>query len=123
MPAKLEPGILYVAEEFGAAAHLCACGCGVVVRTPLDETEWSLKETTEGPSLDPSVGNWQEACQSHYWIDRGRVIWERRWTTEEIEAGRRGEQARRSEYFKAFERKQSGRVRKVWNRLKSLLGL
>ncbi len=29
MPKVLEPGILYVSEEFGAAAHLCACGCGV----------------------------------------------------------------------------------------------
>ena len=42
MPSRLEPGILYVAEQFKAAAHLCACGCGSVVRTPLNR--WTLVE-------------------------------------------------------------------------------
>ena len=28
MPKELQPGILYVSEEFLTAAHLCACGCG-----------------------------------------------------------------------------------------------
>jgi len=35
MPKELSPGILYVSEEFRTAAHLCACGCGSKVRTPL----------------------------------------------------------------------------------------
>ena len=45
MPQDLRPGVLYVSEEFGAAAHLCACGCGEKVSTPLGPTEWSLEET------------------------------------------------------------------------------
>src|SRR5437868_4149805 len=88
MPRDLEPGILYVAQEFGAAAHLCACGCGAKIRTPLGTTEWALEESESGPTLSPSVGNWQQACQSHYWIRRGEVVWSTRWTQERIEEGR-----------------------------------
>jgi hypothetical protein len=121
MPTEFEPGILYVAEEFGAAAHLCACGCGVVIRTPLDETEWSLEETEEGPSLDPSIGNWQEACQSHYWMQRGKVVWASKWTSGQIEAGRQREQQRRGEYYEALYRKQPTTLRRLWQYLRSVL--
>lgn len=123
MPTKLEPGILYVAEEFGAAAHLCACGCGAIVRTPLDPTEWSLTETEDGPSLYPSVGNWQEPCQSHYWIERGKVKWAAKWTSGQIEAGRRKEQERRVEYYKTLYRKQPTKFRKLWDRIRSFFGI
>jgi hypothetical protein len=123
MPTDLEPGILYVAEEFGAAAHLCACGCGVIVRTPLDDTEWSLEETEEGPSLYPSIGNWQEPCQSHYWIEHGNVKWAPKWTSGQIEAGRRREQERREKYYEALYRKQPIKLRKLWNWLRSFLGM
>lgn len=123
MPTKLEPGILYVAEEFGAAAHLCACGCGAIVRTPLDPTEWSLTETEDGPSLYPSVGNWQEPCQSHYWIERGKVRWAAKWTSGQIEAGRRKEQERRVEYYKTLYRKQPTKFRKLWDRIRSFFGI
>ena len=123
MPTKLEPGILYVAEEFGAAAHLCACGCGAIVRTPLDPTKWSLTETEDGPSLYPSVGNWQEPCQSHYWIERGKVKWAAKWTSGQIEAGRRKEQERRVEYYKTLYRKQPTKFRKLWDRIRSFFGI
>ena len=32
MPRELSPGILYVSKEFGTSAHLCACGCGFLIR-------------------------------------------------------------------------------------------
>ena len=99
MPKELKPGVLYVSDEFDIAMHLCACGCGSKVKTPLGPTEWSVKETKRGVTLRPSVGNWQQACQSHYWIIRGDVIWAEKWTEEEISAGRRHEQERRSEYY------------------------
>lgn len=122
MPTELEPGVLYVAEEFGAAAHLCPCGCRTIVRTPLDQTEWSLEETDEGPTLDPSVGNWQDPCQSHYWIERGRVVWAPKWSSRQVEAGRRREQSRRDDYYKSLQRKNESKTRSLWNRLKTILG-
>lgn len=99
IPPELEPGILYVAEAFGAVAHLCACGCGTKVRTPLGPTDWHLEETRRGPTLWPSIGNWQEQCQSHYLIIDGEVRWAQQWTQEEILAGRAEEQARADAYY------------------------
>jgi Family of unknown function (DUF6527) len=120
MPTKLEPGILYVAEAFGAAAHLCACGCGTIVRTPLNR--WSLTATADGPSLDPSIGNWQEPCQSHYWIERGKVRWAPKWSASQIEAGRRQEEERLRAYYDASDRKRGGKMRRFWRWLKSFVG-
>lgn len=99
MPKQLEPGILYVSTKYGTAAHLCACGCGEKIRTPLGETEWSFSEKATGPSLWPSVGNWQKPCQSHYVVDGGEIIWCGQWTPEQIMAGRRKEEARRVAYL------------------------
>jgi hypothetical protein len=108
----LSPGVLYVSKEFDIAAHLCACGCGSKIRTPLGPTEWSVEQTTDGPSLDPSVGNWQELCQSHYWIYRGEIKWAGRWSPEQIAAGRRREEQRKAAYFDARGRKREGAFRR-----------
>ena len=113
MPQDLSPGVLYVSEEFGAAAHLCACGCGTKVRTPLGPTEWSLEGTDDGPTLRPSVGSWQLACQSHYLITDGEVIWARQWTTEEIADGRRREEERRRAYYDSLDRKRRSVLRRL----------
>lgn len=121
MPKDLEPGILYVAEEFGAAAHLCPCGCGSKIRTPLDLTEWSLEETEEGPSLYPSVGNWQQSCQSHYWIHKGEIRWSNQWSPEQIAAGRHREEDRRRTYYTNLERRNGNPLKRFWFWLKELL--
>ena len=92
IPRTLEPGVLYVSEEFEAAVHLCACGCGLKVSTPLGPTEWRLEETDNGPSLRPSVGNWQFPCQSHYWIDQGNIVWSDKWTPDQVTTGQRAEE-------------------------------
>lgn len=118
MPDHLEPGLLYVADAFGAAAHLCACGCGTIIRTPLNR--WSLIESEDGPSLDPSIGNWQEPCQSHYWIERGEVLWADKWTPEQIAAGRQREGERLCVYYDSPNRKGAGVVRRFWRWLNDL---
>ena len=122
MPKDLKPGILYVSKEFDIAIHLCACGCGSKVKTPLGVTEWSVEETKTGPTLRPSVGNWQQACQSHYWISRGKVVWAEKWTPKEIAAGRGHEEERRRTYYSALDRKRGGAARRLWHRLKGLFG-
>lgn len=121
MPKQLEPGILYVSERFGAVAHLCACGCGAKIRTPLGPTEWKFREAASGPSLWPSVGNWQQACKSHYVIDDGEIIWCGTWTPEQVLAGRRAEQARREAYYDAMYAKPRWFVR-LWRWIKARLG-
>jgi hypothetical protein len=118
MPKELESGVLYVAEEFGTAAHLCACGCGSKIRTPIGATEWEVEETAWGPSLRPSVGNWQKPCHSHYWIREGEVIWSERWSPEEIAAGRAQEEALRTAYYDALCERPRGLLRRVWDWVK-----
>lgn len=97
----LEPGVLYLAAEFDIAAHLCACGCGTKVTTPLGPTEWQVTETKSGPSVWPSIGNWQLPCRSHYVISGGQIRWAGQWSDERIQAGRNAEQRRREAYYAA----------------------
>ena len=120
LPKELKPCVLYVSEEFEIAAHLCACGCGAKIRTPLGATEWSVEETESGPSLSPSVGNWQEGCQSHYWIERGKVRWAPKWNEQEIAEGRRQEQERRRVYYEELYRKKGWGVERFLCWLKRL---
>jgi hypothetical protein len=110
MPKELQPGVLYVAEHFGAAAHLCACGCGSTIRTPLGPTDWKLQETKKGPTLHPSIGNWQLPCQSHYLIRGGEVKWAEKWTPEQIGAGRRLELDRAKAYYDELDRRRGRRI-------------
>jgi hypothetical protein len=112
IPTELSPGVLYVSKEFDIAAHLCACGCGSKIKTPLGPCEWSIEQTAKGPSLTPSIGNWQEPCQSHYWIYRGEIKWADRWSPEQIAAGRRREEQRRAAYFDARGQKREGPFRR-----------
>lgn len=112
MPKDLDPGVLYVSREFETAAHLCACGCGTKVRTPLGPTEWTFKETTHGPSLNPSIGNWQQKCKSHYWIYNGEIRWAEEWTQNMIDSGQRNEESRRNMYYENLEKRRSGLLRR-----------
>ncbi len=75
IPEQLAPGVLYVSRRYSTAAHLCCCGCGLEVVTPLNPAKWQLSERGRGVSLSPSIGNWGFPCQSHYWIDGGQVRW------------------------------------------------
>ena len=75
MPQILAPGVLYVSREFETAHHLCACGCGHKVRTPLSPAEWQVFETPQGVTMHPSIGSWQVPCKSHYLIQEGEVVW------------------------------------------------
>lgn len=120
MPRDLEPQVLYVSEEFNTAAHLCACGCRTKVRTPLGPTEWSVEADASGPTLWPSVGNWQLPCRSHYVIRRGDVVWCEAWTAEEVAGGRAAEEQRRQAYYVDLPTHVNGVFRRLWDRLRSL---
>lgn len=99
IPEKLEGGKLYVSVVFATVVHRCCCGCGNEVVTPLSPTDWQLTFDGESVSLDPSIGNWSFACQSHYWIRRGQVHWARRWSEQEIRAGRAQDRRSKERFF------------------------
>ena len=96
---RLDPPILYISMKYGIAAHCCCCGCGEEVVTPIAPTDWEMTFDGETVSLQPSVGNWNSACRSHYVIKRGRVIEAAPWSDEQIAAERRRDKAAKARYF------------------------
>ncbi len=86
IPERLEPGKLYISRRYSTATHLCCCGCGLEVVTPLNPAKWQLTERKGKVSLYPSIGNWSFPCQSHYWITEGRVQWAGAMSSEMIAA-------------------------------------
>jgi hypothetical protein len=99
IPDDLEDGTLYVSVPFATAIHKCCCGCGRQVVTPLSPTDWKLIFDGVSVSLDPSIGNWNFPCQSHYWIRRNAVSWAPRWTQKEIDLGRAKDRRLKHQYF------------------------
>lgn len=120
IPKTLEPGILYVSVEFGAAVHLCACGCGSKVSTPLDVDEWELSETPKGPTLRPSIGNWQLPCKSHYWITEGSIVWAASWSEARIAANRLLTEQRRQAHYDSLNKETPGILTRLWYWFKNL---
>ena len=98
-PRLLNAGILYYSKRFSAAAHACACGCGREVITPISPVQWRLTYDASGPSLRPSIGNWNFPCRSHYWITGGRVVWDYDMSDEKIKSGRAFNAKLRERYF------------------------
>lgn len=99
IPGKLKERTIYVSIRFGTASHLCCCGCGNKVVTPLRPTDWKLIFNGKTVSLDPSIGNWSFACQSHYWIRNNKVRWAAQWSPEDIAAGRAHDRFAKERYF------------------------
>lgn len=96
-PATLAEGTVYISTPYASALHLCACGCGIKVVTPLSPDDWSIIFNGVSISLTPSIGNWSFPCQSHYWIRHGDVIWSDRWSNQKIEANRETDYARKAQ--------------------------
>jgi hypothetical protein len=87
-PESLEEGKLYVSMRYASVAHLCVCGCGNEVVTPIRKRGWKLTFDGENITLSPSIGNHNLACQSHYFIRESEIYWAGRLTREEIHLGR-----------------------------------
>lgn len=99
IPKQLQPETLYVSIEYCTASHLCVCGCGNKVVTPISPTDWQIAFDGESISLYPSIGNWNFECKSHYWITNGKVKKARQWSEEEIAAGREMDLKNKIRYY------------------------
>lgn len=74
IPSAINFGDLYISRKYSTATHLCPCGCGGEVVTPLKENGWSLTVHAGGVSLSPSIEcGW--SCHSHYWITDSEIRW------------------------------------------------
>jgi Family of unknown function (DUF6527) len=99
VPEQLEPGVIYVSIRFATAAHLCPCGCGAEINTPFSPTDWVLMFDGVSVSLYPSIGNWTVPCQSHYWIQRDRVLWAGQMSKSKIDALQARERRLKAQYY------------------------
>jgi hypothetical protein len=104
IPDEPERGTLYISIRFATASHVCCCGCGNKVVTPIRPTDWKLIFDGKTVSLHPSIGNWSFPCQSHYWIRNNRVEWAPQWSREQIERGRLHDSHAKEDYFGAADR-------------------
>lgn len=75
IPTDLKPGVLYISMKYATAVHLCACGCGEKVVTPISRSDWKLLFDGETITLRPSIGNFEYKCRSHYFITENRIEW------------------------------------------------
>jgi hypothetical protein len=102
IPENLEFGVLYVSMRYATAIHQCACGCGREVVTPFSPTDWKLSFDGENVTLEPSIGNWNFPCRSHYWIRGGKVRWAGSMSQRQIDEGRTRDRALKANYYAAM---------------------
>lgn len=100
IPSLLEEGILYITVEYKTAAHLCACGCGNKVFTPITPNRWKMTYNGETISLSPSIGNWSFECRSHYWICKNEIIKAVSWSQDEVDFVRAKDEKKDWKFFK-----------------------
>jgi Family of unknown function (DUF6527) len=105
IPRELDEGILYISEKYKTASHKCACGCGERVVTPLSPVDWSLRKDGDMVSLRPSIGNWNYACRSHYWIRKNKVFWGVQFSPREIELVQQRDRVDRAKYIERVNRR------------------
>jgi hypothetical protein len=101
IPDVLDDGTIYVSIPYVTAVHKCCCGCGHEVVTPLSPTDWQLTFDGKTITLHPSIGSWNLACKSHYWVRRNVVVWARGWSKKKIETERRRDRAAKQRYYDA----------------------
>lgn len=106
IPSELEQGVLYISRKYSTASHLCCCGCGLKVVTPLSPAKWQMQERNGAVSLRPSIGNWGFPCRSHYWIQSNRVLWAGDLTDEQVRAVKHRDARALDEYIRSDPAKQ-----------------
>lgn len=105
IPNSPEQGILYISIEYRTAVHLCVCGCGNKVVTPISPTDWEIRFNGKAVSLYPSIGNWSFECKTHYFITQNEIIFARKWEDWEINENREEDAENKMSFFKKSKRK------------------
>jgi hypothetical protein len=121
VPEILEDKVLYISVKYGTINHLCVCGCGLEVVTPISPADWQFSYNGEAISLFPSIGNWDYPCKSHYWIKNNEIIWARSWSEKEIEEGRYYDMWLNDYYLKSYDLKMSRNSKRKFKK-ESIMG-
>lgn len=111
-PTPMQTGALYISTSFSTAGHICPCGCGGEVVTKLSPARYRIVFDGE-VSLQPSVAAVGLACNSHYFITRGKVDWHKQLDRREQARAQASDQ-HAIEAMRPAAR--SGWLRRVWRR-------
>lgn len=117
IPKDIEDNVLYISIRFRTAIHKCACGCGIKTVTPLSPTDWKLSFNGKSISLNPSIGNWNFPCQSHYWIIENHIEWALKWGKEMIKNGRDESKNAKEIYYKninSINSQDNSKIKRPW---------
>lgn len=121
IPQNLIQGKIYISIEYKTVTHLCACGCGEEVVTPITPTDWKLTFNGSSISLHPSIGNWDFKCNSHYWIQENKVIWAGKWDKKQIDLGKKQDELNKQQHYnsksssvQSQEKIKKGLFSKIW---------
>ena len=117
IPSTLQTGILYVSRKYQTATHLCCCGCGSKVVTPLKPGGWKLTTKRGTVTLFPSIGSWSLPCKSHYWIRENSIDWAPQWSPKQIDQGRISDRLAREDYFDGLHRAKENFWQKLLKRI------
>lgn len=101
IPQNLIQGEIYISIEYKTVTHLCICGCGEEVVTPITPTDWKLIFNGSSISLYPSIGNWDFKCKSHYWIKENKVVWAKNWDKKQIDLVKKQDVFNKQKYYKS----------------------
>ncbi len=71
----LVPGLVYISMKHKTVVHLCPCGCGQLSEFMLDPIRFRMEYDGISVTFDPSIGNSNLKCRSHYWIRENRIWW------------------------------------------------
>ena len=98
---ELVQGIVYISMKHNTVVHRCPCGCGGLSEFMLDPIRFCIEYDGRSVTFDPSIGNSNLGCRSHYWIRKNQIHWcapMQEWETTE---------AQRREFSRALEERKT----------------
>lgn len=84
LPAQVGAFEFYYSRRFEMAAMACACGCGHrVMLNLLDQHQLKVEQGL--PTITPSILVSDASCLSHFFVQRGEVVWAQQWSKKVVE--------------------------------------
>ena len=115
----LIPGIVYISMKHNMVVHRCPCGCRGLSEFMLDPIRFRMEYDGSNVSFDPSIGNSNLKCRSHYWIRKNQIQWCDPMEDWETKRARRRELSRALEEREAEEWNRKKSIGKLWKRFVS----
>ena len=112
----LIPGIVYISMKHNMVVHRCPCECGGLSEFMLDPIRFRMEYDGRSVTFEPSIGNSNLQCRSHYWIRDNQIQWCSPMEDWETKQAQRRELSRALEVREAEEWNRKKGIGKLWKR-------